>query len=144
MYELKLLILNLYIFLFSNLLQNIGICYIWTYMALRRTYGFKGMEDMGPVYKSMEVKDGAAILSFDYAKDGFNRLKGMEGFEIAGDDKVFYPAEAEVYNNLQIKVKSDKVKNPVAVRYCFRDFKPGNVANLRELPMYPFRTDNWE
>ena len=37
-----------------------------------------------------------------------------------------------------------KVKNPVAVRYCFRDFKPGNVANLRELPMYPFRTDNWE
>lgn len=114
------------------------------YMALSRTYGFKGMEDMGPVYKSMEVKDGAAILSFDHAKDGFNRLKGMEGFEIAGDDKVFYPAEAEVYNNLQIKVKSDKVKNPVAVRYCFRDFKPGNVANLRELPMYPFRTDNWE
>ena len=93
---------------------------------------------------TMEVKDGAAILSFDHAKDGFNRLKGMEGFEIAGDDKVFYPAEAEVYNNLQIKVKSDKVKNPVAVRYCFRDFKPGNVANLRELPMYPFRTDNWE
>ena len=114
------------------------------YMALSRTYGFKGMEDIGPVYKSMEVKDGAAILSFDHAKDGFNRLKGMEGFEIAGDDKVFYPAEAEVYNNLQIKVKSDKVKNPVAVRYCFRDFKPGNVANLRELPMYPFRTDNWE
>ena len=114
------------------------------YMALSRTYGFKGMEDMGPVYKSMEIKDGAAILSFDYAKDGFNRLKGMEGFEIAGEDKVFYPAEAEVYNNLQIKVKSDKVKNPVAVRYCFRDFKPGNVANLRELPMYPFRTDNWE
>ena len=114
------------------------------YMALKRTYGFKGIEDMGPVYKSMEVKDGIAILSFENAKDGFNRLNGMEGFEIAGEDKVFYPAEAEVYNNLQIKVKSDKVKNPVAVRYCFRDFKPGNVANLRELPMYPFRTDNWE
>ena len=114
------------------------------YMALKRTYGFKGIEDMGPVYKSMEVKDGAAILSFENAKDGFNRLNGMEGFEIAGEDKVFYPAEAEVYNNLQIKVKSDKVKNPVAVRYCFRDFKLGNVANLRELPMYPFRTDNWE
>ena len=22
--------------------------------------------------------------------------------------------------------------------------KPGNVANIRELPLYPFRTDNWE
>lgn len=53
-------------------------------------------------------------------------------------------AKAEVYNNLQIKVTCDKVAQPVAVRYCFRDFQPGNVANLRELPLYPFRTDNWE
>lgn len=53
-------------------------------------------------------------------------------------------AKAEVYNNLQIKVTCDKVAQPVAVRYCFRDFPPGNVANLRELPLYPFRTDNWE
>ncbi len=53
-------------------------------------------------------------------------------------------ANAEVYNNLQIKLTCDKVAQPVAVRYCFRDFQPGNVANLRELPLYPFRTDNWE
>ena len=53
-------------------------------------------------------------------------------------------AKAEVYNNSQIKVTCDKVAQPVAVRYCFRDFQPGNVANLRELPLYPFRTDNWE
>ena len=109
-------------------------------MALRRTF-----------YMAQYLELSDRRCKRDYSncftmevKDGFNRLKGMEGFEIAGDDKVFYPAEAEVYNNLQIKVKSDKVKNPVAVRYCFRDFKPGNVANLRELPMYPFRTDNWE
>ena len=50
----------------------------------------------------------------------------------------------EVFNNSQIKVTCDKVAQPVAVRYCFRDFQPGNVANLRELPLYPFRTDNWE
>lgn len=114
------------------------------YMALSKTYGIQGIEAYGPVYKSMEIKDGAAILSFDHAQEGFNRMAGMEGFEVAGSDRVFYPAEAEVYNNLQIKVTCDKVPNPVAVRYCFRDFKPGNVANLRELPLYPFRTDNWE
>lgn len=53
-------------------------------------------------------------------------------------------AKAEMYNNSQIKVTCDKVAQPVAVRYCFRDFQPGNVANLRELPLYPFCTDNWE
>lgn len=114
------------------------------YMALSRTYQVSGIEACGPVYKSMEVKDSTVILSFDHASEGFNRLAGMEGFEVAGSDRVFYPAEAEVYNNTQIKVSCDKVKRPVAVRYGFRDFQPGNVANLRELPMYPFRTDNWE
>lgn len=114
------------------------------YMALSKTYHVPGIKAYGPVYKSMEVKDGAAILSFDHAEEGFNRLSDMEGFEVAGSDKVFYPAKAEVFNNLQIKVTCDKVAQPVAVRYCFRDFQPGNVANLRELPLYPFRTDNWE
>lgn len=114
------------------------------YMALSKTYHMPGIEACGPVYKSMEVKGGVAILSFDHAEEGFNRLSGMEGFEVAGNDKVFYPAKAEVFNNLQIKVTCDKVAQPVAVRYCFRDFQPGNVANLRELPLYPFRTDNWE
>ena len=114
------------------------------YMALSKTYHVPGIEAYGPVYKSMEVKDGAVVLSFDHAEEGFNRLSGMEGFEVAGSDKVFYPAKAEVFNNRQIKVTCDKVAQPVAVRYCFRDFQPGNVANLRELPLYPFRTDDWE
>lgn len=114
------------------------------YMALNKTYHVPGIEAYGPVYKSMEVKDGAVILSFDHAEEGFNCLSGMEGFEVAGSDKVFYPAKAEVFNSRQIKVTCDKVAQPVAVRYCFRDFQPGNVANLRELPLYPFRTDDWE
>lgn len=92
----------------------------------------------------MEVKGSSVILSFEHVNDGFNRLSGMEGFEVAGSDKIFYPAKGEVFNNLQIKVTCDRVVQPVAVRYCFRDFQLGNVANIRELPLYPFRTDDWE
>lgn len=113
------------------------------YMALSKTYQIKGIEAVGPVYKSMEIKDGVALLSFDNAGGGFNRMTDIQGFEIAGEDKVFYPAKAEL-NGGQIKVSSDKVPTPAAVRYGFRDFKPGNVANIRELPLYPFKTDNWE
>lgn len=114
------------------------------YLALAKTYGVRGIEAVGPVYKSMEVKDTTVILSFDHAAEGFNRLKGMTGFEVAGEDRVFHPAQAEVYNHTFIKVTCDAVQRPVAVRYAFRDYQPGNVANTRELPLYPFRTDNWE
>ncbi|KAA6309316.1 hypothetical protein EZS27_039166 [termite gut metagenome] len=41
-------------------------------------------------------------------------------------------------------VGSDKVTEPVAVRYAFRDYLPGNLQNSREQPAYPFRTDDWE
>ena len=68
----------------------------------------------------------------------------MEGFEMAGEDRVFYPAQAEVAGKNRIKVTCDKVAKPVAVRYAFRDYFPGNVANLRGLPLIPFRTDDWE
>jgi len=43
-----------------------------------------------------------------------------------------------------IVVKSDEVKEPVAVRYCFRNWQLGNLANQGGLPLFPFRTDNWE
>ena len=92
----------------------------------------------------MEVNSNKIILSFNNAEDGFNRLDEMKGFEIAGKDKKFYPAEAKMINNNQIEVFSKKVKNPVAVRYGFKNYMPGNVKDLRELPLYPFRTDNWE
>lgn len=114
------------------------------YLALEKTYGVKGIRSVGPVYRSMEVKDGAVILSFDNADDGFNQMKGMTGFEVAGKDHVFYPAQAETVNVKQIKVTCPDVADPVAVRYAFRDFQIGNVKNLRELPLYPFRTDDWE
>jgi sialate O-acetylesterase len=35
------------------------------------------------------------------------------------------------------------VKKPVAVRYAFRNFAPGNLGNQANLPLFPFRTDKW-
>ena len=114
------------------------------YQALVKTYHVGGIEADSPAYKSMTVEGNAAMLDFVHADNGFNRLKGMEGFEMAGEDRVFYPAQAEVAGKNRIKVTCDKVAKPVAVRYAFRDYFPGNVANLRGLPLIPFRTDDWE
>lgn len=113
------------------------------YMALNRTYGYRNIDCDGISFKSMNVEGNTATISFHGAEDGFNRMIGMEGFEIAGEDHLFYPAKAEIVNHTQIKLTSDSVKAPVAVRYCFRNFMPGNVADLRGLPLFPFRTDTW-
>ena len=42
-----------------------------------------------------------------------------------------------------VKVTSDEVPEPVAVRYCFRDFLIGNLYNVEGWPAVPFRSDNW-
>lgn len=114
------------------------------YMALNKTYRLKNIAAHGPEYKSMEVKEGKIFLSFNHAEGGFNRESGINGFEIAGEDRIFHPALAKVdLWNRQVVVSSDKVPNPIAVRYCFRNFLIGNLYNTRELPVVPFRTDNF-
>lgn len=60
-------------------------------------------------------------LSFKNAEKGLYAYDELTGFEIAGADKVFYPATAKIMNKKKVLVKSDKVANPVAVRYAWRN-----------------------
>lgn len=118
------------------------------FVALNKTYGMKYIICDSPVYKDMIVQDGIAYLGFDNLADGYNRQQDIEGFEIAGEDKVFHKATATKFwipgndaRNERIAVSSPEVKNPVAVRYCFKNFQIGNLANHGGLPLIPFRTD---
>ena len=117
--------------------------YRLAFMALNKTYGMKEIACQSPQYESMEIRDGKAHVRFKYMDQGFNRMADIRGFEICGADKVFYPADAVVENQFALVVSSEKVPEPVAVRYCFRDFQPGNLGDTRELPVVPFRTDNF-
>jgi sialate O-acetylesterase len=119
----------------------------FSYWALHNTYGFgDALSIIGPQYKSMKVDKGRAILSFTGVdREGITIKGDISGFEIAGSDHVFYPANAiKVFPMVtQLTVFSDKVTEPVAVRYCFKNFSVGNVSNVYGQPMVPFRTDNW-
>ena len=67
-----------------------------------------------------------------------------KNFEVAGEDKVFYPAFAEIETSTtRLTVSSDKVPHPVAVRYAYKNYAEANVFNIHGLPLIPFRTDNW-
>lgn len=115
-----------------------------SYLALNRTYGMGYLPFEGPRFKSYEIRGGEIEVAFHNGERGFSPWHDIVGFEIAGEDKVFHPAEIRRGTQLNtVIVKSDKVPAPVAVRYCFRDFQIGNFTGQRCLPVIPFRTDNW-
>ncbi|TAM94558.1 MAG: sialate O-acetylesterase [Chitinophagaceae bacterium] len=113
------------------------------YWALGDAYQRKGIAFASPVYKNMDIKGNVITVTFTNTPHGFTSWdKRISGFEIAGADKIFYPANAKIYRN-SIEVESDKVPDPVAVRYAFKDWVVGDLYNTEGLPVAPFRTDNW-
>ncbi len=115
------------------------------FMAAARTYGINGIPNQYPSYKSVELKGDKAVLTFNNATGGLNPNMNLPGFEVAGEDQVFYPAVAtEDWNYpYTVTVSSDKVKDIKAVRYCFKNFAIGQLKDMYGLPLIPFRTDNW-
>ena len=93
----------------------------------------------------MEIIDGKIWITLSPMPLGYNRMKEIEGFEICGPDRVFRPAEVVIgpAPEFRLIVSSPEVAEPVAVRYCFRDFMLGNLADTRGLPVIPFRTDDF-
>ena len=72
-----------------------------------------------------------------------SRYEDLQGFEVAGEDRVFHKASASYYWTKGIIITCPEVKKPVAVRYAFRNWGYGNVKNGALLPLFPFRTDDW-
>lgn len=102
-------------------------------------YGEK-IEFSGPTYRGMFENDGKISLVFAHLGTGLVAKGGpLAGFTIAGPDKHFVPAQAEIRSG-GIVVSSESVKNPVAVRYDWGTYD-GNLFNEEGLPASPFRTD---
>ena len=117
--------------------------------ALANDYGYDQLVHHSPQYKSMEKQNGHVVLTFDQVGGGMDTFDVREplGFTIAGKDKVFHFAKAEILGEgrgrSQIRVSSEHVSEPVAVRYAWADNPVCNVQNLEGLPLTPFRTDDW-
>ncbi|MDE7123781.1 MAG: sialate O-acetylesterase [Alistipes sp.] len=113
------------------------------FLALNRTYGLAGIACDSPTFREMErCDDGSAVLSFDHAESGFAFAGEIEGFEAAGADGRFRPAQARLlFDERRIRVALPDGEPVAAVRYCFRDWAPAQLWSCRGLPLVPFRTD---
>ena len=69
--------------------------------------------------------------------------EALRGFEIAGRDGVFHPAEAEIQENgHRVHIWSSRVPEPVAARYAWRNNpSDANLVNAEGLPASPFTVD---
>lgn len=112
--------------------------------ARARTYGEKDLVPSGPLYKSMSVEGDRARITFDFAGGGLIANDGLplRWFEIAGDNRIFYRAVAEIAGE-NVIVRSPSVAAPKAVRFGWNQFAVPNLTNRQGLPTAPFRTDKW-
>ena len=112
--------------------------------ARAETYGEKTLVYSGPLYKSMTVDGNLIRLAFDHVGGGLvtNDSQPLKWFEIAGEDHIFYKAEAKIAGDTVV-VWSPRVASPKAVRFGWHQLAVPNLANKEGLPASPFRTDRW-
>lgn len=110
--------------------------------ALHDLYDFDVIPS-GPLFNSIETKDNAIFVSFDYA-EGLHASDGkaLRTFEIAEQEGQFVPANAEVVGN-QVKVWNDSIQNPRFVRYGWQPTTDANLVNGDGLPASTFGAGSW-
>ncbi len=113
--------------------------------ARKIAYGESKTVYSGPLYRSMRIEHGKAVLSFNNTGGGLIAQGGnaLQQFAICGADKKFVWANARIEGD-KVVVWSDTLSDPVAVRYAWADNPRGaNLYNKEGLPASPFRTDNF-
>lgn len=116
-------------------------------LALAKDYGIK-LPHLSPRFKSMEVIEGKAFITFDHVGTGLYAfdMREPKGFAICGKDKKFVWANAKLSKQDKVEVWADGIKEPVAVRYAWSNNPVSNLYSKTgsvTLPATPFRTDDF-
>lgn len=105
-------------------------------------YGEK-IVSSGPVYEKMTASGKEIRIHFKHVGGGLVAKDGeLTGFAIAGADKKFVNAQARI-DGETVVVSSDKIADPVAVRFGWANYPVVNLFNKEGLPAAPFRTDDF-
>ena len=114
------------------------------YLVLSKDYGYDEINVFTPVYKSFEVKNGKAMVRFDVDSRGLGPINmELAGFELAGNDGVYYPATGMVDSKDKrvIVVSCPEVSSPVAVRYAMKNWSTATVFSNFGIPASPFKAE---
>lgn len=99
----------------------------------------------GPLFREVTPEprpDGTLALRvwFDHAKGLKLSNHGESGFEVAGPDHKFIPANAEIEGSTVV-VSAPNLKQPTYVRYGWTGMVPGFLYNQAGLPAPTFTSE---
>ncbi len=101
----------------------------------------------GPLFESMRIEEDKVYIDFTNTGSGLtvrDPYGYLKGFTIAGADRKFHWAKADIVDENTVVVYSVEEPQPVAVRYGWADNPFDiNLYNKEGLPANPFRTDAW-
>ena len=116
-----------------------------SYLAIAKDYGISGYDFKSPTLTDYFIEKQEIILTFSNRIQLNRNVGTSENFEIAGTDMIFYPANAVMkspyHKDQKVRVFSEKVPNPKAVRYGFKNCVIPTLFGRNGLPISSFRTD---
>ena len=112
--------------------------------ARAKVYGEKDLVYREPRPRKITFEENTALIDFDQNLFTKGEQKEVKGFSLAGLDQKYHPAKAIIKGDASIWVTSDKVMEPIAVRYAWQDSPIANLLNKEGMPVGTFRSDIWE
>jgi sialate O-acetylesterase len=113
--------------------------------ALAKTYKKSEASFASPLFDTVKIQGDKVRITFKNAEGGLKARDGqaLTWFTIAGEDKKFVDAKAEIADGNSVVVSASGVDKPAAVRFGWNELAEPNLANAAGLPASPFRTDKW-
>lgn len=111
-------------------------------LALADVYG-KTIASRGPTLQALEKSNGTLRVIFQGLENGLQTADGkpdVPGFEVAGPDGVFHPAQAKLVSTNSVELTCPEVAGPVSARYAWANWPepPVTLQNSEGLPAEPF------
>jgi sialate O-acetylesterase len=107
--------------------------------ALARDYGMPEFVGSSPLPRAAQSCGGKVTVRFDYAAGGLKAQGGqLQGFALAGADRVFFWADAAIEGADTVVLSSGNVPEPKWVRYAWADNPACNLDGGTGLPASPF------
>ncbi len=120
--------------------QDLG--YRLSKIAQANTYNIPGIVYQGPEYESHYLEGDTIKVKFKNTGSGLATNDGLapKHFYLSGADGVFHYANAWIEKN-EVWLWSEKVPEPIAIRYAFTNYPVTNFENREGFPALPFRSD---
>ena len=117
-----------------------GVAHRLARLARALVYGEVELPHTGPVFEHAEFSGDTCRVRFRHAAGLRSRNpNGLRGFELAGEDGRYFPADARI-DGASVILRSPNVPRPRAARHAFSDFPGLDLENAAGLPALPFRT----